>query len=154
MACRVCTGLKQKCTLNEEESKKKRTRDEDGEPEPKGKKKKTTTTTVETEETPVEKMIRRVHRDLAERIDGLETALFTRLDAMERAAERRGVLAKRRAETRTKNGNEKMKDLLTQVKMVRSRTDRVLGILEESEDDDRVEERKDGKEGRDGGKDG
>ena len=130
--------MKQKCTL-EEEPKKKRTRDEDGEPEPKGKKKKTTTT-VETEETPVEKMIRRVHRDLAERIDGLETGIFARLDAMERAADRRGALAKTRAERRSKDVNGRMRDLLTQVKMVRTRTDMVLDMFKEDETEEKKDE--------------
>ena len=102
------------------EKKKRGREDEDAE---KVARKKQRTEIEETDDADVGKLVRLLHREMMERITGLEMTMEQRMETYDRRAEQWVDMAKKKTDKR-------MREVLTQLKMVRSRADIALDILE------------------------
>ena len=73
------------------------------------------------------RLVRRLHREVMERITDLEMTMDHRFATYDKRAEKRGDMTAKKTDRR-------MREMVTQVKMVRSRADIVLNILEKGQE--------------------
>ena len=122
-SCEWCTHIKQGCTLVKGQKSEKKKRGREEEDMEKAARKKQRTEIEETDDADVGKLVRLLHREMMERITGLEMTMEQRMETYDRRAERRVDMAKKKTDKR-------MREVLTQLKMVCSRADIALDILE------------------------